>query len=468
MDINYNPPPTLRRFMLSDARVRIIRGPVGSGKSTAAATELIRRAAQQAPGPDGIRRSRGAIVRNTLTQLESTALETLMQMYRPVLNYVPSKHTVELRMGDIHSDWLLLPLDRPENVQRLLSLELTFAWLSELRELPPQILLDVFSRTGRFPSKMHGGPTWYGVFGETNSFSEDSEWFNILEGHVPTADGRIFPREGWEYFVQPGARDAGCENKENLVATYYDDLVASNSPEWVAQYVDNQITPSLSGEAVFRSTFRHDFHVSPTKLEPVSGQILLIGMDFGRTPTAIITQMDARGRIVVLEEVVGENTGIEKFITTQLIPVLSQPGYSRFSVGIVGDPAGNQRGQIGEESIFKVLSRLGFASQPAQTNAIEPRLRAVEKWFMQQRDGKGALLISPNCTMLIKALGSMYRFARKKDGELHAVPDKKHPWSDLGDALQYAVLGHSQKIVSRFLRPRRDINQPVPNAGGWT
>jgi hypothetical protein len=468
MDINYTPPPVLRRFMMSDARVRIVRGPVGSGKSTAMATELLRRAAQQAPGADGIRRTRGVIVRNTLSQLESTALETLMAMYRPILNYKPSDKTVELRLGDIHADWILMPLDRPENVQRLLSLEITYAWLSELRELQPQILLDVFSRCGRFPSKMHGGPTWYGVFGETNSFSEDSDWFPILEGFAPDKSGAIRPKPNWEYFLQPGAREPGAENTENLVSTYYEDLIANNSPEWVEQYVDNKITPSLSGESVFRASFRHDFHISSTDLSPVPGAILLIGMDFGRNPTALLTQMDARGRILVLDECLGDNMGVEQFITNHLRPLLSQPEYSRLAVGVVGDPAGNQRGQIGEESIFKALNRLGFAAQPAQTNQIEPRLRAVEKWFMQQRDGKAALLISPRCKMLIKALGSKYRYARRKDGELQPVPEKSHPWSDLGDALQYAVLGHTSKIVSRFMRPRHDNNQPRPSASGWT
>lgn len=468
MEINYRPPATLAKFMRSNARVRIVRGPVGSGKSTAMATELLRRAAQQAPGPDGIRRTRGVIVRNTLQQLESTALETIMQMYRPILNYKPSTHTIELRAGDIHSDWILLPLDRPENVQRLLSLELTFAWLSELRELPPQILLDVFSRTSRYPSRMHGGPSWYGVFGETNSFSEDSPWFEILEGHAPDADGIIRPRPNWEYFVQPGARDPGAENVENLAPTYYEDLIASNTPEWVEQYIDNRITPSLAGEAVFRSSFRRDFHVSPVELQPVPHTMLVVGMDFGRNPTQILTQMDPRGRILVLDELTSANMGVEQFIQTVARPHLSRPEYSRLPVGIVGDPAGVARSQIGEESIFKALNRLGFAAQPAQTNNIDPRLRAVEKWFMQQRDGKAAILISPRCKLLIQALSSMYRYARKKDGSLQPMPEKTHPWSDLADALQYAVLGHSERIMARFMRPRRDINQPAPSAAGWT
>ena len=43
---DYKPPPTLRDFMLSDKRVRAVRGPVGSAKSSACAMELLRRSCQ--------------------------------------------------------------------------------------------------------------------------------------------------------------------------------------------------------------------------------------------------------------------------------------------------------------------------------------------------------------------------------------------------------------------------------------
>ena len=461
MDLNYTPPPTLGRFMASDARVRIVRGPVGSGKSTAMAVEMLRRAIQQKPGPDGIRRTRAVIVRNTLGQLVTTALETVRTVVPPeIMSYKVSDHVVQLRFNDVESDWILLPLDTPQNVQRLLSLELSFAWLSELRELPTQILQDVLGRCGRFPSEMRGGPTWYGVMGETNSFSEDDPWFERLELNLnPT----------WGYFVQPGAREPDAENRENLQPDYYKDLVENNTPEWVEQYVDNKITPSLSGEAVFRSSFRPDFHISPSPLEAQHGAMLIIGMDFGRSPACVLTQMDPRGRILVLRELISENMGIEQFCSTHLRPLLAERDFSRLAVGVVGDPAGRMRSQIGEESIFDALKRLGLSAQPAQTNAIDPRLRAVEKWFLQQRDGKAAILIDPRCENLIRALRSKYRYAKRKDGQLHPLPNKDHPWSDIADALQYAVLGHSGRISARFMRPRRDVSQTVdPTPAGWT
>lgn len=67
MDIrySYSDVPTIRKFADDDTFIRAVTGPYGSGKSTGAGViELINRAMRQAPGPDGVRRSRWAVVRN--------------------------------------------------------------------------------------------------------------------------------------------------------------------------------------------------------------------------------------------------------------------------------------------------------------------------------------------------------------------------------------------------------------------
>lgn len=470
-DMNYVAPYTVGQFMQSDARVRLIRGPVGSGKSSGMVMELLRRAVEQKPDPrDGKRRTRFAVVRNTLPQLQTTSAKTIAELLRGVVTYEAQHKTFWVRVDDIESEWIMLPLDTPENVQRLLSLDLTAGWLSELRELPPQILMDVLGRCGRYPSMANGGPTWHGVIGETNSFSEDSPWYPILEESV-MSDGKPRPPT-WGYWIQPGAREPDAENRENLVPGYYEDLIANNTNEWVEQYVDNKITPSLAGEAVFRASFRSDFHVAKKNLLPVPGTLVVVGMDFGRNPAAVLLQIDIRGRLIVLDELITEEVGsmgIEQFVIQKLRPLLAQPKYMRLPVGIVGDPAGIARGQVGEESVFKALGRMGFASQPAQTNLIEPRLRAVEKWLLQQRDGGAAMLISPHCTNLVRAMQSRYRYERLKSGELKPVPTKVHPWSDIADALQYGVLGHSGNVLSRLNRVRRDRKPEVPpSPRAWT
>ncbi len=466
-DLTFTPPPTIEAFMKSNQRVRMVRGPVGSGKSSGMVMEMLRRASMQAPDPkDGIRRTRGVIVRNTMPQLKSTSLKTILELLGPIIDYRASDHTIWIKQGDIETEWIMMPLDTEENIQRLLSLDLTFAWASEFRELKPEIVMAALSRCGRFPSMMHGGPTWYGLMGETNSFDEDSPWNKILEEGM--LDDKPLPST-WGYFIQPGARDVGAENRDHLVPGYYEDLIESNTPDWVAQYIDNQIAPSLSGEAVFRSSYRHDFHGAKEILRPVPGTMVVIGMDFARQPAAVFTQLDPRGRLLALDEVYAKNMGIENFINTHVRPILARPEYTRLPIGIVGDPTGVNRSQVGEESVFGVLKRLGFACQPAQTNSIDPRLRSVEKWLLQQRDGGAALLVSKACPVLRAAMQSRYRYAKKKTGELQVVPDKNHPWSDVADALQYAVLGHSGSVLARLVRGRGRSSPPPPVSNqGWT
>lgn len=453
---HYKAPPVLSQFFCSNKRYRFIRGPIGSGKSVACAIEILRRASQQAPGDDGIRRTRCAIVRNTLPQLRSTCLVTLNEWLRPILTYKVSESTVQLRAGDIHCDIILLPLDTPQNIQRLLSLELTFAWCSEVREIPLEIVQAVYSRTGRYPAE--GKATWRGVWAETNSFSVDSEYYALLEVDKTDEIG---------YFIQPGAMEPAAENRENLVKDYYEDMIAVNKPEWVDQYIHNRIGPSLSGQAVFSKLFNYDFHTAG-ELEYEEGRPIVIGLDTGRNPAAVLGQMTARGQVLVLGSIYAENMGMEKFITTLLRPFLVEA----FPMGrfiCVVDPAGNKRSEIGEESVIAAIRRLGFLAVPAVTNAIAPRLRAVERFLGQQVDGQGMIILDRRYNaMLIRAIQQDYRYKRSTEGRLSEVPDKGHPESDLADALQYLCLSIDSVAVGRAIQ--RQLSQPskvVPSAG-WT
>jgi hypothetical protein len=400
--------------------------------------DLVRRAGEQEPQMDGVRRTRAVVVRNTLQQLKTTFLVSWMQILRPVSHWKVSESTIEFRMGDIELDVLLLPLDTEENINRLLSLELTFGICSEFRELDLGVVQAVLSRCGRYPSPIQGGPTWYGVWGETNSFTEDSAWFEWLEVDRPD---NVF------YLVQPGAFDEGADWKQWLPPNYYENMMEANDELWVDQYVHNKIGPSLSGQAVFRHTFNYEDHVSTKGLIINRGQPLCIGLDTARNPAAVITQTDARGRLMVVGECVREGCGIEKFLEQELTPYLAQERFSGCSVYCVIDPSSIKRSEIGEESTLQAINRMGFPATIARTNAIDPRLRAVEKWMIH-----GMRIDRQWCPTLVQALGSKYRYKKLKTGELDLKPQKTHPWSDIADALQYACLGASKQVMARALR----------------
>ena len=72
----YNAERTPALFHASDAFVRGLMGPVGSGKSVACCMEILSRAIRQRPNPSNIRKSRWAAIRNTYGELKTTTIKT--------------------------------------------------------------------------------------------------------------------------------------------------------------------------------------------------------------------------------------------------------------------------------------------------------------------------------------------------------------------------------------------------------
>lgn len=465
--VSYFAPPTISKFMNDNSKVRLIIGPYGSGKTTGCIMELMCRAMAEHPDASGIRKTRFAIVRNTSQQLRQTILEDIRKWFMPGMNYKVTDSTVQFKfthpqLGKIESDWLLIPLDRPEDQQRLLSLNLTGGWVSEFREIPISIVEALLGRCGRFHPLGVLENAWHGIIGESNPPDEDSEWYKKLELTLPS---------NWKLFKQPGGLDINAENKEpgRLPAGYYEDLVASNTPDWVDVHVHAKYGKSLSGQAVFRASFRSGFHVTYNAIKPIPGIPLMIGQDFGRTPAALVGQVDNRGRLVIFHETTSTDMGIEQFLVSTLRPTLFN-FYSGLPLFMVADPSGRDKGQISEESPFDALRRLGFQVYAAPSNDIEPRLRAVEQLFLRQVDGGPAIIINgAHCPQLIEALKFNYRYKRKQAGELEDKPEKTHPWSDLADCLQYMALSTNANYTGRVIndgRPRK--RSQVPSVASWT
>ncbi|NBT77284.1 MAG: terminase [Betaproteobacteria bacterium] len=462
--ITYVPPPTISQFLRdSSSLVRCVVGPVGSGKSMGVIMELFRRSCQQA-AHNGVRRSRWALVRNTLQQLKATVLNDVLLYLGPLVRHhvSDSKIILDFPLGDgtkVEAEWLLVPLDRPEDQQRLLSLQLTGAWVNEAREVPIDILMALIGRCGRYPSKLLGGPSWYGVVLDTNPWSVASPYHEtfVLE-----------PRTGWTLYQQPGGLAPDAENVENLPAGYYENLSNGRDPEWVRVHVHGEWGDDLSGQAVFRRSFLPQLHVvdlpDPT-INPF--RPIMVALDFGRTPTALITQMGNDGCLWFLDEVTTEDMGLRQMVRERLKPLLFSEPYGGRRAFIIADPAGSQKSQLAEENAFDVLRDEGFMAYPAPTNEVAKRLLALEKLLMS---ANGLRISRQRCPRLVRAMSSEYKYRRKRTGDLDDMPEKTHPWSDLADCAQYAALGVNGNYTALDLRRtvRAQPQRAPVSAAGWT
>lgn len=353
--------------------------------------------------------------------------------------------------------------------------------MSECIEMDVGIISPLAGRCGRYPAANQGGCTWMGIIADTNMPSEGSPWHTFMEVKSPP---------DWQIFIQPSGMSDEAENLNWLTQTtetlklpvdhpdrlaqgrrYYERFIRSNTEDWCKRYVHAQYGDDPSGSAVFGKSFKSSFHVVD-EVMPVSSYPLLIGLDFGRDPCAIICQPDHKGRLLVLEEIIAEDIGLELQLSRAIKPALMQERYLGRAIMIVGDPAGRQRSTLYEETSFDVVKRHGFSAYPAPTNDIDKRIASVEAFLLAQRDGGPALVIDrQRCPELIRALSGGYRYGKTRGGVRKPVPDK-NKFSHIADAFQYACVaahgGMSDMLASRLLgRKRNKSGGPRIQSAGW-
>jgi hypothetical protein len=234
MDIDYRAstlPPVCRAFAESDATVRCLVGPFGSGKTTTCVRELARRALRQRRGPDGIRRTRQAVIRNTYRELADTTRKTFEQWIpRRLGEWRESDFMFRLKFADVESEILFRSLDRPEDISKLLSLDLTMAYVNEAREVPKHAIEILEARINRYPSMADGGASWAGIWMDTNPWHAGHWGAKLFSSGLPR----------YKAFRQPGGRSLNAENIENLPPRYYDDLAIGKDTEYIRVYIDGE------------------------------------------------------------------------------------------------------------------------------------------------------------------------------------------------------------------------------------
>lgn len=442
MDREYVPSGrTIVDFHASDAFVRAIRGPIGSGKSSACVAEIIRRAGEQRLGPDGVRRSRWAIIRNSYPELRTTTVKTwcdwIPQEFGRMTFDSPITHRIQTSEMDI--EVLFLALDKPDDIKKLLSLELTGAWINEARQIPKDVLDALTGRVGRYPAKNSGGATWSGILLDTNPPDDQHWWYKLAEEETP---------KNWEFFSQPSGEHPDAENTQNLPADYYERIKAGKDDDWIKVYVRGEYGYVTEGKPVY-PMFRDRLHVAETIIEPVPDSALLIAADFGLTPAAVIAQRTVDGRWLIIDEVTTDNTGIIRF--AEVLKTYIATTYPNNDVGIAyGDPAGGQRAFSDEQTAFDIMrAHTDWTWRPAPSNDIQIRTEVVKAALNRLIDGNPGFLISPKAKTLRKGFagGYHYQLSKSGNGAVTSETPRKNEFSHVHDALQYLLLGGGEQSV---------------------
>jgi len=439
---------------------------MGSGKSIASMVKLFLNAMEQPVQQDNIIRARSAIIRNTGPMLRTTTISSWLDwfpehVFGPMVWQPVTKHIV--RIGNLEWEVLFIPLDKPSDVKRLMSLELTSAFVNEGRYVPKDIVDGVTGRVNRYPAERHGGVVNPMTIIDTNSPEED-HWIPIMSGETDAPDWMneeerltLIKPKNWKFFSQPSAmneiradgRLIGYdlsdvrENGRHTAGNYYPQLITGKSRRWIKVLVMNELGTEEELRLVYPD-FDVDTHVAKETLQPINGHTVYVGMDFGLTPAVTIGQK-VGDRWRILREVIGDNMGAKRFAPhlrgTLSLLNLQERGCP---VKVFGDPAGDDRGQADEKTPFQILRKAGIKIFPAPTNDIELRVGAVENALTRMVMGQSGLLIDPSCRTLLAGFKGKFNYPKRgtvNGAEIYDDKPTKNAYSHVQDAAQYMMLG---------------------------
>lgn len=443
--------------------IRYIEGPFGSGKTTACLFELIKLAMEQQPDEQGVRRTRWAIIRNTYPELKSTTIKSFQRWVpneiAPVVYSIPITSRFKQRLPDgtrVDIEFIFMALDSPEDVAKLLSLEITGAYINEGREIAWEVMEGLVGRIGRYPETIKDADTGEITYGPTrpcivvdSNPPRTTHWLHtkFATGDVQTYEISLGSKTmitKWSRFKQPPAVYKDDVTGEWVLNPDAENLAHLPDGYYAKQMMlgDEHIRVNLAGEPgmvrkgtpIFSKYSEHK-HVAKQIILPKRGTSILLGVDFGLTPAVIVGQLHYKG-LVLLDELPATDESLEDFLDLYVLPLLRSK-YNGYNVVACGDPAGGGRSSINKMTSIGVMQQRGIKTYPAITNNFTKRKEAVD-WFLGRDEG---FTVSPDLIHVRETMGAGYvwKEAKNKKNLVIEVADKNE-FSHMADAIQYLCL----------------------------
>lgn len=431
--------PKQREIFYKAVKYPAYIGAFGSGKSLILCVKALSIALKY-PG------TRVILIRETYPQLIDTTISTLFKIFNHFgwrdkrdYNHVITRKLIELNTSPERSQIMYRPArNEGQSIEAaiadLQSLEVDWAGIDEAPGVMERIYLALQGRIGR----------WGRVTEERNRQL-------MIVGNPPPQEHYIYKRyvqhqfmDGTDipdpenYFITVAST---YENKANLPPDYIKALEAYPT-WWRSVYLEgNWGFMPLDGEAVYPH-FRPDLYVSNTRLKYHEDRPIIRGWDLGTTgkfKAVVFCQLDPKGVLLVLGEILNNDPGIENFgLQVQRECRLHFPKCNEYKD--FADPAAFDYSQTDMKSPAMILANIGIRLAPSDKE-FSLRNEALTQLLSRVIDGSPGLYLSgPDCPKLYQAMlgGYRYKVLDEGNGRYSRAP-VKDIFSHVVDALQYAA-----------------------------
>jgi hypothetical protein len=446
----------------SDCRASrsFIMGPLGSGKTIQTINKIFDMMCEQEPVMDkqhkhyNKRLSRWAAIRNTYSELASTTIKDWLECHEEFGQYKegskePPNQKLRFNLDDgtsVEAQIYFIAFDRPDHVKKARGLQLTGAWLNEVKELPKSVIDMLDLRIGRYPSRKEGATaSWFGMLGDTNAPDDDHWYYEAAEESKP---------EDWVFHRQPGGvflvgekwvPNPKAENLNNLPPGYYTRGMQGKTQDWIRINLGNEYGFVSDGKPV-HPRYIDSVHCQDLDFTPDNSVEIVLGFDFGRTPACAFMQKAEMGRWICFDEFCAEDMSaitfgpeLKKYIDTT---------YPNFTYGFRGhgDPSGGKGGEATDDTAHQIIRAAGLPCVGTISNKASLRRAALEKPMTEMcMDGKPRFVVLPKCKKIRKGLKGAFCYRRiQVSGERYTDEPDKNEFSHPVEALEYGLQGEGE------------------------
>lgn len=490
--LNYVPLPTVKKFHEAREMIRILLGPLGSGKSAGSCVDVFWQMIHVPVCRDNVRHSRWAFIRDSDANIRKTTVKTWLKWFPEDVqkngmsgltrvNWAsPMSMRVNFELPDktwVDAEVLCVYQSCEADAENLRSLELTGAYCNELNNIPQASFQMLRSRIRRFPSKddimpLPDGtvpePRWC-IIADSNMVPDDHWIYEMAEIRKP---------KGWAFFKQPpaffykgmdpktgkhlytpnmGQKIAQgippAENIDHLNGgwKYYTDQISGSDHDWVRVNLMAEYGTVKFGKPVY-ADYSDRIHYLGNRIPFDRTKTLFLGFDWGNTPSVAFGQLGSNGQAMAIDEVCGKDMCLEVLWETILRPKLvNEYGWGRGTqILAVGDPwGGGQRNQVTGNTCIQYLASQGLTVIPSRVKS-PTELRAAVDYFIHRMAGKEpGMMLSDRVPTLRKGFCGWYFYKRiesHRDKVYQDEPAKnsyshiQDGWSEVCHAMRFPDL----------------------------
>lgn len=433
---HYRPSSKAQLFHSSDARVIVLVGGLGSGKSFSVVKELEQSAMQWSGMPM-------AVYRKTMPALRDSTLHEFKSHADSELGEYKAREDKWLYKNGSFVNFR--GLDDPTKAK---STNYAFVVMEEAEEFTR----DDFQRLNE---RVRAPGSWpHRIVLVLNPVDED-HW--IYKEFVTNA--KVYQDNGGLLVLHFSTYD----NLENLPEGYVQQVSAGKTPDEIERYIHGKWGSVIKGEPVYAKILHPSLHLRTMDRFP--GQTLLRGWDFGfNNPAVSFRLVDQSNRMNIAFAMMGDKVDLPEFVPRVIAATHTVFGQD-LRVSDFGDPRGHDKGQNGKGSCFEVLQDFGINAkgERGSRDYVEEGIRQVKREFSTLIESVPMLTIDPSCQLIRTAY-----FGRYVRDELGA-PKKDGFYEHIADADRYISHHHrhNNAVQTAIQKRRFERTHRVQNATGY-